>query len=68
MKAVAFNLKKIRRKAIILKITLQYRIKGYPYYICKRWGRKVFFDLEGNNGISRSQKSGHIVKDFYQQV
>ena len=64
MKAVAFNLKKIRRKAIILKITLQYRMKGYPYYICERWGRKVFFDLEGNNGISRSQKKWAHSKGF----
>lgn len=57
-------LKKIRRKKNILKVVIQYRLKGYSYYISKRWGRRVHYDLISNNGKTRSEKRWAHKKGF----
>ena len=48
--------KRIRRIKNILKVAVIYRLKGYPYYIAKSWGRKVHMDLISDNGRTKSEK------------
>ena len=48
--------KRIRRIKNILKIIIVYRLKGYPYYIAKSWGRKVHRDLISDNGRTKKEK------------
>lgn len=49
-------LKKVRRKKNILKVAMRYRAKGYPFWVCKKWGRRVHYDLITDNGKSKSEK------------
>lgn len=47
---------RLRRIKNILKVIIIYRIKGYPYYIAKKWGRKVHKDLIKDNEITKKTK------------
>lgn len=49
-------LKRLRRIKNILKVVIIYKMKGYPYYVAKKWGRKIHLDLVTDNGVSKSKK------------
>ena len=50
------KINRIARIIHILKVIIVYKIKGYPYYTAKKWGRKVYEDLTRDNGISKKEK------------
>lgn len=48
--------KKLLRKKKILQTVLKYKLKGYPYKSAKRWGQKIYYDLNTDNGKTIEEK------------
>lgn len=48
--------KKLLRKKKILQTVFKYKLKGYPYKTAKRWGQKIYYDLNTDNGKTIEEK------------